>query len=265
MCNSSPPCGFLGDFADLTWAPKSLLSHLQGAQGCASWDRGSLSRATQPALGLWAGIYHAAPCYAFAEVPKARTSPQPSPVAMWLQGGLHSWWGEQGGLAPPAPHTCQGWGWGKAILCLSFCVCACSMAPRPLRMCQECSNMPALLLSRESDTALRRKHLWISQLQALSSVILEPKKIKSATLSSFSPSICQNVIPLSPGFLICKMDRTLPTIQSRGKNSTQFLSQLPSGELRGNYPQTRFCPQRLSSLRKIQYVHLISKTLSSSI
>ena len=33
------------------------------------------------------------------------------------------------------------------------------------------------------------KHLLISQLQSLSAVIMEPKKIKSLTISVFSPSI----------------------------------------------------------------------------
>ena len=36
----------------------------------------------------------------------------------------------------------------------------------------------------------RSKHLLISWLQSLSTVILEPKKIKSVTVSTFSPSIC---------------------------------------------------------------------------
>ena len=36
----------------------------------------------------------------------------------------------------------------------------------------------------------RRKHLLISWLQSPSAMILEPKKIKSATVSTFSPSIC---------------------------------------------------------------------------
>ena len=36
----------------------------------------------------------------------------------------------------------------------------------------------------------RSKHLLISWLQSPSAVILEPKKIKSATVSTFSPSIC---------------------------------------------------------------------------
>ena len=50
-------------------------------------------------------------------------------------------------------------------------------------------------LSR-SDIALhlRRKHLFISCLRLPSAVILEPKKIKSVTVSTFSPSICHEVM-----------------------------------------------------------------------
>ena len=40
----------------------------------------------------------------------------------------------------------------------------------------------------------RSKHVSISWLQSLATVILEPKKIKSATVSTFSPSICREVI-----------------------------------------------------------------------
>ena len=40
----------------------------------------------------------------------------------------------------------------------------------------------------------RRKHLWISWLWSLSAVILGPKKIKSVTVSTFSPSICHEVL-----------------------------------------------------------------------
>ena len=36
----------------------------------------------------------------------------------------------------------------------------------------------------------RSKHLLISGLQSLSAVILKPKKIKSVTVFTFSPSIC---------------------------------------------------------------------------
>ena len=42
----------------------------------------------------------------------------------------------------------------------------------------------------------RSKHLLISWLQSPSAVILEPKEIKSATVSTFPPSICQEVMGL---------------------------------------------------------------------
>ena len=40
----------------------------------------------------------------------------------------------------------------------------------------------------------RSKHLLISWLQSLSAVILEPQKIKSATVSTVNPSICHEVL-----------------------------------------------------------------------
>ena len=40
----------------------------------------------------------------------------------------------------------------------------------------------------------KSKHLLISWLQSLSAVILEPKKIKSVTVSIVSPSICHDVM-----------------------------------------------------------------------
>ena len=50
------------------------------------------------------------------------------------------------------------------------------------------------MLSRLVITFLpRSKHLLISWLQP-SAVILEPRKVKSATVSTVSPSICQNAI-----------------------------------------------------------------------
>ena len=39
----------------------------------------------------------------------------------------------------------------------------------------------------------RSKHLLISWLQSLSALISEPKKMKSDTVSTFSPSICHEV------------------------------------------------------------------------
>ena len=54
-----------------------------------------------------------------------------------------------------------------------------------------------LMLSRfVIDILPRSKHLLISWLQSPSAVILEPKKIKSATVSIFSPSFCCNVTGL---------------------------------------------------------------------
>ena len=46
------------------------------------------------------------------------------------------------------------------------------------------------------------KYLLISQLQSLSAVILEPKKIKSITVSIVSPSICHEVIGLDAMILV---------------------------------------------------------------
>ena len=48
----------------------------------------------------------------------------------------------------------------------------------------------------------RSKHLFISWLQSPSAVILEPKKIKSVTLSIISPFICHEVIGLDAMILV---------------------------------------------------------------
>ena len=51
------------------------------------------------------------------------------------------------------------------------------------------------MLSRLVITFLpRSKHVLISWLQSPSAVILEPKKIKSVTVSTVSPSICHEVM-----------------------------------------------------------------------
>ena len=44
----------------------------------------------------------------------------------------------------------------------------------------------------------RNKHLLIPWLQSPSTVIVEPKKIKSVTVSIFSPSICHEVMGQMP-------------------------------------------------------------------
>ena len=48
----------------------------------------------------------------------------------------------------------------------------------------------------------RRKRLLISRLQSPSAVILEPKKIKSDTVSTISPSICHEVMGLDAMILV---------------------------------------------------------------
>ena len=52
------------------------------------------------------------------------------------------------------------------------------------------------------DFLQRRKHLLISRLEALSSAILEPKEIKSVTVSIVSPSICHEVMGLDAMILV---------------------------------------------------------------
>ena len=51
----------------------------------------------------------------------------------------------------------------------------------------------------------RSKHLLISWLQSPSAMILEPKKIKSVTVSSVSPSICHEVMGLDAMILVLWM------------------------------------------------------------
>ena len=51
----------------------------------------------------------------------------------------------------------------------------------------------------------RSKHLLISWLQSPSAVILEPKKIKSLTVSIVSPSICHEVMGLDAMILVFRM------------------------------------------------------------
>ena len=59
------------------------------------------------------------------------------------------------------------------------------------------------MLSRLVITSLpRSKRLLISWLQSPSAMILEPKRIKSATVSTVSPSICHEHIGLVPEYVI---------------------------------------------------------------
>ena len=60
------------------------------------------------------------------------------------------------------------------------------------------SKMMSLLFNMLSRFVIaylpRSKHLLILWLKSLSAVILEPKKIKSVTASTYSPSICHEVM-----------------------------------------------------------------------
>ena len=51
----------------------------------------------------------------------------------------------------------------------------------------------------------RSKRLLISWLQSLSAVILEPRNIKSVTVSNVFPSICHEVMGLDAMILVCGM------------------------------------------------------------
>ena len=59
------------------------------------------------------------------------------------------------------------------------------------------------MLSRLIITFLpRSKHLLISWLQSLSTVIVEPKKIKSVTVSTLSPYLCHEIMGLDAMILV---------------------------------------------------------------
>ena len=60
----------------------------------------------------------------------------------------------------------------------------------------------------------RSKHLLILWLESLSAVILEPKKIKSVTVSTFFPSICHDVMRLDTMIFVFRMLNFKPAFHS---------------------------------------------------
>ena len=74
----------------------------------------------------------------------------------------------------------------------------------------------------------RRKHLLISWLQSPSAVILEPKKIKSVTVSIVSPSICHEVMGPDAMYFLFWMLRFKPTFSL---SSFTFIKRLFSSSL----------------------------------
>ena len=68
------------------------------------------------------------------------------------------------------------------------------------------SKVMSLLFNMQSRLVIgflpRSKHLLISRLQSLSSVILEPKKIRLVTASTFSPPVYHEVMGLDAMILV---------------------------------------------------------------
>ena len=77
------------------------------------------------------------------------------------------------------------------------------------------------MLSRFVITFLpRNNHLLISWLQSPSAVILEPKKIKSATISIVSPSICHEMMGLVAMILVfCSLQELMLLTCGVGEDS----------------------------------------------
>ena len=70
-------------------------------------------------------------------------------------------------------------------------------------LCWQVMSLLFNMLSRLVITFLpRSKHHLLSWLQSPPTVILEPKKIKSATISTFSLSICHEVMGLDAMILV---------------------------------------------------------------
>ena len=74
----------------------------------------------------------------------------------------------------------------------------------------------------------RSKPLFISWLQSLSTVILEPRKIKSVTVSTLSSSICHEVMGLDAMILVCWMLSFKPVFSL---SSFTFIKRLFSSSL----------------------------------
>ena len=69
-------------------------------------------------------------------------------------------------------------------------------------VCKVMSLLLNMLSGLVIDFLPRSKHLLISWLQSPSAVILKPPKIKSATISTVSPSICHQVMGLDAMILV---------------------------------------------------------------
>ena len=104
------------------------------------------------------------------------------------------------------------------------------------------------MLSRLVITFLpRSKHLLISWLQSPSAVILEPRKIKSDTVSTVSPSISHEVMGPNAIILVFSM---LSFKQTFSLSSFTFIKRL-------------FCSSSLSAIRMVssEYLRLLNQAI----
>ena len=96
-----------------------------------------------------------------------------------------------------------------------------------------CQKVMSLLLNMLSRLVIaffsRSKHLLISWLQLPSAVILEPKKIKSVTVSIVSPSICHEVMGPDAMTLLFWMLSCKPASSPLSRCSLVLLHFLPFG------------------------------------
>ena len=100
-------------------------------------------------------------------------------------------------------------------------------------------SLPFNILSRFVIAFLpRSKPLLISWLQSLSTVILEPKKIRSVTVSTFSTSICLEMMGLDAMIFILRMLSFKPAFSV---SSFTFIKRL-------------FSPSLLSTVRAIRVI-----------
>ena len=84
-----------------------------------------------------------------------------------------------------------------------------------MNLCWQVMSLLLNMLSRLVITFLpRSKRLLISWLQSQSAVILEPRKIKSVTVSTVSPSICHEVMGPDAMILVFWMLSFKPTFHS---------------------------------------------------
>ena len=98
-----------------------------------------------------------------------------------------------------------------------------------MELCWQSMSLLFNMLSRLVITFLSQsKHLLITWLQSPSAVILEPKKIKSDTVSIVSPSICRELMGLDAMILVFWMLSFKPTFSA---SSFTFIKRLFSSSL----------------------------------